>query len=366
MKWIVLCFSVAFASSACNRSASQETTDVPMFSMVSGRYVVAEKSALRSHLQVQTITDAQLPRTVTLPAAVEADPARIVNILAPLTGKILSLKVSLGDRVKAGQIVATLGSGDLAAAWSDQDKARDAFALAKRAAERASGVREAGATADKDLEAAESTMHQAQAELTRTESRLRVLGGRPGDLQRELHLTAPAAGVVTALNVGQGSNVNDLTATLMTIANLDEVFVTANAAESDVEAISVGSPVDITLTAYPGRIIKGVVASANALIEPDTRRQKIRVRLRNTDGALKPNMFASVRVILPGSTYLSVPQSALLMNNDTITVLVETPAWTFERRKVQTGDEDDNSVQILSGLKAGDRVVVKGGVLLND
>ena len=365
-KFIALCLCIAFAGAGCHPAASQVAADIPMFSTEQGRYVVPEKSPLRTHLTVQAMTGALTARTIMLPAVVEADPARVVNVLAPLTGKIVALKVALGDQVKAGQVLAVIASGDMATAYADDDKAADALRLAKRAAQRANGVRNAGAVADKDLEAVESVLHQAQAEQTRTASRLRVLGGRSGDTHRELVLTAPAAGVVIALNIGQGANVNDPTASLMTLANLDSVFVTANVAEADVAEVAVGSMADITLTAYRDRTISAPVSSASAILDPDTRRQKVRIRLRNADGALKPNMFAAVRLAMPGKPTITVPQSALLMNNDTVSVLVEVKPWTFERRQVQIGDEEADSVHVLSGLKAGDRVVIKGGVLLND
>jgi len=365
-KMTAICLGFAFLVAACHKGASTTADDVAIFSVLEGQYIVPENSPLRTHLVMQAIAKAQSGRSVILPATVEADPARMVNVLTPLTGKITALKVGLGDSVKAGQVLAVLDSGDLAAAYADEDKARDVADAAQRAAERAAGVREAGAAADKDLETAESVLHQAQAELTRARSRLRILGGQSGDRRRELLLTAPVAGVVTVLNVARGANVNDPTATLMSIANLDEVFVTANVAEADVAAVTAGSAAEITLTAYPGRVFKGTVSSVNASLEPDTRRLKVRIRLPNADGALKPNMFASVKVSVPGDSGIAVPQSALLMNNDSTSVLVETKPWTFERRQVRLGDDAADCVYVLSGLKSGDRVVVKGGVLLND
>jgi cobalt-zinc-cadmium efflux system membrane fusion protein len=95
----------------------------------------------------------------------------------------------------------------------------------------------------------------------------------------------------------------------------------------------------------------------------------VRISIDNHTGTLLPNMFGTVSFSGPKASAaagLSVPQSALLMNNDTITVLVEVRPWTFERRVVKLGDEDDNSAQVLSGVSQGERVVVRGGVLLND
>ena len=336
-----------------------------MFTDESGLLSVPAASPLRSHLVIQPVGVGGAAQTLDLPAVVEADPARVANILAPLTGRVTALRVALGDHVTRGQVLAVLASGDLAQAYADDDKARDGFNTAQAALTRAWGVRQAGGGADKDVEAAQSAFNQAEAEQTRTRARLAALnpaGGRA----RGLVLTAPQSGVVTALAIASGAEVDDPTATLMTVTNVDRVFVTANVAEGDVDKVHVGAPADIVLTAYPDQTLHGTIAQANALIEPDTRRRKVRISLDNPGGRLMPNMYASVRIAAPSAGGISVPQSALLMNNDAVSVLVEARPWVFQRRAVRLGDENETSAQVLSGLGPGDRVVVKGGVLLND
>jgi cobalt-zinc-cadmium efflux system membrane fusion protein len=216
------------------------------------------------------------------------------------------------------------------------------------------------------MEAAQSNYNQAQDELTRAQTRLASLNGSPDDHARELVLTAPQNGIVTTLAVAPGAQVSDPTATLMTVTNVDRVFVTANVAEGDIGKASIGTDVDIVLTAHPGQTLHGKISEINAIVEPDTRRQKIRIAFANGDGQLMPNMYATVRLAIRLTGAVSVPQSALLMNNDSLSVFVELRPWIFQRRPIAIGDETDTTVQVLRGLKAGDRVVVRGGVLLND
>jgi membrane fusion protein, heavy metal efflux system len=112
------------------------------------------------------------------------------------------------------------------------------------------------------------------------------------------------------------------------------------------------------------------VSEIDALVQPDTRRQKLRIELDNPGQRLLPNMYATATFTLPAGVGASggvfVPQSALLMNNDAISVMVEVRPWVFQRRVVQIGDETDTAARVVSGLRPGERVVVKGGVLLND
>jgi membrane fusion protein, heavy metal efflux system len=358
---------MATSVAACSQKAGTGDDAGPMLISDHGLLTVPAKSALRTHLVVEAVGGGAADRRVEAPATVEADPTRVANIISPLTGRVVELRVKLGDRVRRGQTLAVLASGDLAQANSDVVKAADSLELAKKALDRARGVREAGGAAEKDLEAAQSAYNQAAAELDRAKERQRSLNGPAAKTQ--LVLAAPQAGVVTAISIAPGSQVGDPTATLMTVTNIERVLVTANVAEGDAGAVAAGQDADIMLTAFPGRTLRGRVASVNALLEPDTRRRKVRIALDNRDGAVLPNMYGTVTLLraAPSATaFVSVPQSALLMNNDTISVMVEVRPWVFQRRVVQIGDETDTIVQVVSGLTPGERVVVKGGVLLND
>jgi cobalt-zinc-cadmium efflux system membrane fusion protein len=152
----------------------------------------------------------------------------------------------------------------------------------------------------------------------------------------------------------------------MTIADLSTVWVTALVAEKDVAAVSKNQEAEVGLVAYPDKMFHGKVLFVSAVIEPDSRRNKIRIAFANPDYALKPNMFATVILAGPPHAQVVLPSSALLMNNDRTSVFVAIAPWTFERRTVDPQMEEGSSVAIRAGVAAGEQVVVKGGILLND
>lgn len=345
-------------------SAGAPQEAAPMMVRQGERITVPANSPLRARLAVGAVAASAAAHSVALPAVVEADPARSVNIVPPLAGRLLELKVKLGDTVRAGQLLAVIAAPDLAQAVADADKAHDASKLAQRALQRAHGVNEAGANASKDLETAQSNYTQAEAEATRADARLKTLGASAGG--RTLAVTAPIAGTITALTSGAGAYLNDPTAALMTIASLDQVWVTAYVPENLVAAVAKGAPASVSLPAYPGLTRQGTVAFVGAVLESDSHRNKARISFANADGKLKPNMYASVTLLLPQAAQVSVPASALLMNNDSSTVFVEVAPWTYQRRSVELGAEDGDNVRIVAGLNAGERIVTRGGVLLND
>ena len=352
---------------ACSHGASEAMPETPAVMVDHGRLQVPEKSPLRARLVIQPVESRAAPHVLTFPATVEADPARTANVLPALTGKLVELKVGLGDHVSRGQLLAVIDSGDLAQAYADVDKARDALDLAKKGLDRARGVQQVGGSAVKDLEAAQSGYNQALAESARAQTRLAAVGGTAGShVARTMNVTAPISGYVTALSVSPGMYVNDPTAAMMTIANLDSVWITANVPESEVALVAKGQQVDAVLAAYPGQMFHGQVSFVSPVLQSDTRRDLVRVAVANPDGRLKPNMFANASFDIPQPAEVFVPESALLMNNDNTTVFVEVAPWTFERRTVELSYDETVGTRVVKGLKAGDRVIVKGGVLLND
>jgi cobalt-zinc-cadmium efflux system membrane fusion protein len=331
------------------------------------KIIIPPGSVLRSQLAVAQVAVKDGPRTLVLPASVEADPARTINILPPVAGKVVELPVRLGDRVVKGQPLAVIDSADLAQAYADDDKARDEVRRTGQALERVRGLNKAGAGALKDLEQAQSDYEQARIEFDRAEARLKEIGVKSGKGEsRQLTLRAPVAGSVTALMCAPGSFANDTTAPLMTVANLDSVWVTANVPESEIAHVGRGQSVEVTFPAYPGETFHGAVAFVSDVVDADSRRCKVRMDFPNPKDLLKPNMFANVSFIVPQKPAVFVPNSALLMNNDSTVVFVEVEPWTFVKRTVLPGYGEGDGARIDRGLNSGDRVIVKGGVLIND
>ena len=332
------------------------------------KIVVPEGSALRSRLNVMAAAAQAVSPKLLLPAVVESDPARTAALLSPLSGRLIALKVALGDRVSRGQVVAIIDSPDLAQAYNDYEKAADSFRLTEKNLERQEAQNKLGVASDRDLDQAKSDHAQASAEYARTQARLKTLGAAVDAKapSHELAVTAPVAGSVTALNVAPGNMINDPTQPLMNIADLSTIWVTAMVPEKDIAGVSKNQDAQVTVAAYPDRVLQGKVLFVSDVIDSESHRGKIRIAFANGDYALKPNMFASVVLSRDARTLVVLPSSALLMNNDRTSVFVATAPWTFERRTVDAQLEEGSSVAIRSGVSAGEQVLVKGAILLND
>jgi cobalt-zinc-cadmium efflux system membrane fusion protein len=340
----------------------------PALARVGDRIVVPPSSPLRTRLVVEEPTMKEVSRTLVLPAVVEADPARTVKVLPPVAGRVIDLKVQLGARVTEGQELAVIDSSDLAQAFSDEEKARSMLKLTKQALDRLLVLEKTAAIAVKDREQAQSDFAQAVSEFDRSQSRLQAIGVSPDQKERSrlLSLKAPVAGSVIDLQMAPGAFLNDPTAAVMTLANLDTVWVTANVPEKDISFVFTGQTVNVAFASYPDKVFSGKVLFVSDVVEPDTRRNKVRIAFDNPDKALKPNMFANATFVAPPVTRILVPNSALMMTADRTSVFVEVASWAFERRNIEIAYQEDATTAVKSGLSPGERVVVKGGVRLND
>ena len=369
-RFMAVTLAVAFLASSCGGGDKTEAADDSKNAAVheQNRIRVPEKSPLRKSLKVEPAASRSIEQLIAAPAVVEADPSRVMKVLTPVAGRVVKLDKVLGDRVAAGDALVTIDSADFAAAQSDARKARAALELTRASVERLRKLVADDLAARRDLEQAENDYAQALAESERAASRLAGLGVAQGDDPGRLYvLRSPIPGYVVDLTAAQGGYWNDTTAPLMTVADLSSVWVTASLQEKDLSQVFPNQSVDVTLNAYEGgKPIAGRVRDVGRILDPDTRTLKVRIVVDNAAGQLRPNMFA--RAVLHGDAHAAVvvPATALVQSGFKTLVFVEIGPWTFEAREVRAGPVVEGRAEVLEGLKAQERVVVRDGVLLND
>jgi cobalt-zinc-cadmium efflux system membrane fusion protein len=330
---------------------------------------VPEGSPVRGKLAIEAVAAKDIKRDLVLPAVVEADPAHLIKVSPPLSGLVTQLKVELGQRVKSGQGLVIIDSPDLGSAYSDYDRAKVLLALALKSRDRERGLEKIGGAALKDLQQAETDYVTAEVEYQRASAHLKQIGVADPDVpdkSQKVTVAAPMDGSVIDLQVAAGEYWNDPTVALMTIADLNTIWVTASVPEKDTSLVTKGQSVDVVFPAYPGEVFKGEVLFVSDVLDPDTRRTKVRIAFSNPGTRLRPGMFANVSFYAPVQSQPVVPASALVLKDDENQVFVETAPWTFEARDVDIGFQQGDQVVLTSGVKPGERVVVRGGVLLGD
>jgi len=359
------CTSEAPASQTSQVDSASETHSTLVREKDSVR--ILEASPLRTSLQVAAVEEESVERPIVVPGVVEVDPAKMIKVVPPVSGRIVQLHRRLGDTVKAGDALFTLDSADMSQAYSDAAKARAALGLAKRNLERQKELSNAGISAHKDLEQAESDYSQAISEAERATSRLSLLGTELGQGNgRHYTMRSPIAGHIIESTGAQGGFWNDTNAPIMTVANLSTVWLAASVQEKDLSSVFAGQTVKITFNAYDGETIKGKVRYVGEVLDPDTRTVKVRIAIDNASGRFRPGMFSKVSFSGQAHQAVVVPVTALVQRGFNTSIFVEKSPWQFEPRIVKTGAQLGDRVEIVSGLIAGERIVLKDGVLLND
>ena len=302
-----------------------------------------------------------LPTLVTANGTVSPDVTRTIHVTSLGGGRVVDLKVKLGDHVNKGQTLLVISSPDLAGAMSDYQKAKADEVLAHKALDRAQMLYDRGAIAAKDLEAAQDTEDKAKVDVQTTEQHVRVLGADPDHPSALLDLKAPVSGTIVEQNVAgfEGVKSLDNTPNLFTIADLGEVWAVCDVFENDLGEVHLGDGADIALNAFPGRVFHGKVADISRVLDPNTRSAKVRIVLSNADGALRPGMFAVATFRSRKLTdRVVVPSTAIMRLHDKDWVFRKEGGNRFRKVEVQAdGLAPDGMQEIRDGVKSGEELV---------
>ena len=338
-------------------------------------------SARAKQIKVEAVQVRDLPvDEVVAPARVGIDPGRTSKLLLPVSGKIVSVSVRLGDAVKEGQAVVTVESPDASAAIASHlqadaahRQAQSALAKAEADFQRTKDLYEIRAVAQKEIVGAQNDLAQSRASVeaasavvTQSRRKLELLGLTPGDLTQVVPVRAPLDGKVLEISVVPGEYRQDTSVPLMTITDLSRVWIAYDVPESAIRFIGIDDPVVLTLVAFPGETFTGRVTRISDVLDPQSRTIKVQVEMANPGGRLRPEMYGNIRHGGKTRSTPALPPSAVLQEYGRPIVWVERSPGTFERREVTTGPRVGDLVPVLGGLQAGERVIVDGGVLLRD
>lgn len=291
---------------------------------------------------------------------------RYAEVGVPFQARIVRLSAVQGQSVRTGDTMAVLQSGELARAHSDVATSTAKVELARQTLERRRALNAERIVPTREVQEAENELRAAESALESATAALQALGvtgqDRPGN---ELAVRAPMSGVVVERGAVLGQMAHPETP-LFKIADLSTVWLTVHAFERDAVRLRVGESARITFAAVPGRTFEGTVSFIGRTVERESRTVPVRIDLPNSDGLLRPGMSATA--VLPvgdeAGVLLTVPASALQRVRDRWCVFIPKDASRFEVRPVGRGRDLAGEVEIVSGLKVGDTVVVDGAFLL--
>lgn len=295
---------------------------------------------------------------------------RLAHVGPRISGRITAVRATLGQRVKRGETLAVLDSTELGQAKAAYQQARARETLTRETWDRERRLAAEKISSEQEALTARAAHLEAAAELRRAEETLRLMGvpagqGQSGSLSP---VTSPFDGTVVEKEASLGEMVSP-EQTLFTVADLSRVWIWIDVFEKDLRRVHPDDGVSVEVDAYPGETFEGKVSFLTGSVDTATRTVRARIDVDNRDGRLRPGMFARIRLTDPhvspsGPGVPVVPESALQRQGEGFVVFVPEGERRYRRREVQTGRQSGNSVEILAGLKPGERVVVKGVFLL--
>jgi membrane fusion protein, heavy metal efflux system len=302
-----------------------------------------------------------LPTIVNANGTVSPDVTRTIHITSLGAGRVVDLRVKLGDNVKKGQTLLIISSPDLSAAFSDYQKAKADEVLSRKALDRTQLLYDRGAIAAKDLETAQDTEDKAKVDVQNAEHHVQILGADPAHPSPLIDLRAPVTGTIVEQNVAgyEGVKSLDNTPNLFTIADLGQVWVVCDVFENDLGQVHLGDSAEIRLNAFPDRVFKGTVADISRVLDPNTRSAKVRIVLGNSDGSLRPGMYAVATFRSRKLTNrVIVPATAIMRLHDKDWVFRKEGDKRFRKIAVQAdGLAPDGMQEIREGVKPGEELV---------
>lgn len=333
---------------------------------------------------------------------ITVDETRSTPVFLPYSGQVLNVPVQNGDHVRSGDVLLRIRTNDIVdarnalfSADAQRASAASQLRVAEENANRAEQIYRTAGGALKDLQQARGDLVNAQSAVRIAESavgaardKLVVFGKSPAEIARlsgaggiagvhaDTNLRAPIGGVIVTRSVAEGQYVTGGAGQpAFVIADLSKVWLVAQVAESDAARVHLGDHVVVRTTAYPGRTFDAVIDNVGAQLDPVTHRLAVRATIANGDGALKPQMFADFTIrsaeaenqpLAVGQHLLAVPAEAVIHEGDSERVWVYLGKGRVMARPVRTGESHDGRVTILSGLRAGERVVSAGALFVNE
>jgi membrane fusion protein, heavy metal efflux system len=330
----------------------------------------------RVRLPPQVVADAKirtepaarevLKAVLELPGEIAVDPDRSARVAAPVAGRIERVDFQEGGTVKRGAVIATLRVPDLGRLQAERAGGEARASAARANAGRLEQLAARGLAAAQDVASARAEAEALEAQARAAGEAARAVGSGGDAIGSRLPLRAPVGGIVLRRNavVGQPVTTDEIVAT---IADLSEVWFLGRVFEKDLASVQIGAGAELALNAFPDRRFEGKVEYVGHEIDAVARTVTARVRLANPEGLLRVGLFGNARVSLgagAGEPAIVVARDAVVDVGGKPVVFVREPDGDFERHEVVVGREGLGKVQVVSGLREGEPVVVEGAFTL--
>lgn len=343
----------------CGRNAGEVPTAAPEVRQDSIRFVASSPQlrVLRSEA-----AETEASNRVQVPARLAWDESRTSYLRAQMAGQVAQLVVAPGQTVHAGQTLAWINSAEFGQLQAEGVRGEAELRKAQHELTRVRELHEAGIASGRELEEAETSFAASRAERTRSRTLARTLGGQ-GNIDQRLPLRTPVDGVLVERNISPGMNVTaESERPLAVVSDPDRLWLLLDIPEHLAMQVHEGAQVDIDDgSGQPQPLVLAHVAD---YVDSQTRVVQARAEVDNHGRRFKAGQYLHASLALPVRPGVSVPVAAVLLIDNRNMVFVDEGQGRYRRQPVVSEDIGAGRSWIREGLQAGQRVVVDGGLLL--
>lgn len=339
---------------SCNKEKGQQ--EVQPFKLT---------ETLSNENETADVTIRTVESEIVLSGKINFDEDKVAKVFPLAGGFVRDLYVELGDYVQKGQVMAIIRSPEIAGFTKEGVDAQAHVMVAEKEAKVAEELYKTSIISEVDLITARKELENAKAESERIKEVLSMYDAGTGSVYP---IKSPVSGVVTQKNIALNMELRteDISPAFV-VASLEDVWVMANIYESDITKIKEGFDAEITTISYPDRIFKGKIDKIFNLMDAESKVVKARVTLKNENFDLKPEMFANVKIRYEENVKKHViPSKALIFDKSRYFVMVYKADDNIETREVTIYKETSDVAYIQTGLKEGEKVMVKNQLLVYD
>ncbi len=310
-------------------------------------------------LRLDTVRQGPIEQELKLSGKITYDEDHVVKVFPVVSGLLEKVNVELGDHVTKGQILAVMRSSDVVEVESQIINARSNYTLALKNLDIAKDLKQNGLSSERDVVQAQREVAMAKVELDRAEEVSKIYGLHSFN---QYQIRAPSSGYVVEKAVAEGMQFDKANmAHLFMISDLKDVWNIANVYESDVSKVTTQMPAEVTTTAYGTEVFPCLIDKVFVALDPESRVMKVRMKLNNSAGRLKPEMFTMTKVrtaIMPDAPLVCyIPTDDVIFDNNKYWVLAYKDRCKVELRAVEVASSQGDKTFIKSGLSAGERVI---------
>jgi cobalt-zinc-cadmium efflux system membrane fusion protein len=338
---------------SCKSTETNEDVRVP--------YVIPD--SLMKTLMIDTVKISNLSYAIKFNGAVDFNTDKVINIYPLISGTVQKVHVIQGDQVKAGQVLGTIKSAEVANYNAALINAEANVRLTSKQLDQQRELFKSGLASKVDITGAEVNYEQAIATRTAAQKILHINGDNPNG---EYIIKSPIDGFIIQKNVTNDISIRtDNNAPMFTISNLKNIWVEANVYEENIDKVHEGDEADVSTIAYPGKVFKGKVDKLMNVLDPSSKVMKMKVILDNPGFILKPQMFAVVTVNnTENEQSVTISSSDLVFDHSQYYVIVLKGSKDVQIRPVDVSGINGKVAYIKSGVSKGDRLIASQAVLI--